>query len=111
MPNEEERTISVEAIWPVADLDKRAALARVKIGPVEIRFISIYKSPTGRLTVYFPSQRPSGVWEDVVGLPEELRQELDAAVIAAYRSLMKSKPEGEVRTAQAVASRDQKEVK
>jgi len=76
----------VEAISLAADQDRRIALATVRLGDVLIRGISVWRSRNGQLRVYFPSYKLGAGWDDAIYLPEELRSEVEADVISAYKT-------------------------
>ena len=86
MSNEPEKKSCVETISLAADMDRRIALASVRIGEVLIRGVAVWKTRQGRLRVYFPSYRLGSGWDDAIYLPEELRTEVEADVISAYKT-------------------------
>jgi len=76
----------VEAVSLAVDMDRRVALATVRIGDVLIKGVSVWRSTNGRLRVYFPSYKLGAGWDDAIYLPEELRSEVEADVISAYKT-------------------------
>jgi len=77
--------VSVEKIEFITDMEKRVAFATVRVGEVVIRGVTIWKSPQGRLRVYFPNYRRSLGYDEVISLPPDLRTAVEAEVIAAYK--------------------------
>jgi hypothetical protein len=75
----------VEAISLAVDMDKRVALATVRLGDVLIRGVAVWRSRQGKLRVYFPNYKLGAGWDEAIYLPEELRTEVEADVISAYR--------------------------
>jgi hypothetical protein len=75
----------VESISFTADQEKRVALANVRIGCTLIRGIAIWRSGNGRLRVYLPSYRLGRIFDEAVQLPDDLRTDVEAAVIAAFK--------------------------
>jgi hypothetical protein len=75
----------VQSLSLVSEIDKRVALATVKIANVTIRGIAVWRSPHGKLRVYFPSFKAGYAYEDAISLPDELRSEIEADVISAYK--------------------------
>lgn len=92
-----EGTMKVEKIELDTELEKRVGLATVRIGEVIVRGITIWRTPTGRLRVYSPSYRRSAGFDEAIELSPELRAELEADVIAAYRSAKSEAQEKELR--------------
>ncbi len=78
--------MQVEKMVLDTELEKRVGLATVKIGEVIVRGITVWRTPAGRLRVYFPSYRRSAGFDEAIELSPELRAELEADVIAAYKS-------------------------
>jgi len=55
-----------------------------------VRGITIWRAGNGKLSVFFPSNSTAyHMFEDSVSLPPELRSEIEAEVIAAYREAKK----------------------
>lgn len=75
----------VETISLAADMDKRVALATVRLGDVLVRGVAVWRSRQGKLRVYFPSYKLGAGWDEAIYLPEELRTDVEADVIAAYK--------------------------
>jgi DNA-binding cell septation regulator SpoVG len=80
------RKMNVERIEITNDLEKRVAFASVKIGEVVINGVTVWRSPQGRLRVFFPSFRRTVGYDDVVSLAPDLRADVEAEVIAAYKA-------------------------
>jgi hypothetical protein len=76
----------VEAISLAPDMDQRIALATVRLGDVLIRGVAVWRSRYGRLRVYFPSYKLGAGWDEAIYLPDELRTQVEADVIAAYKA-------------------------
>ncbi len=85
----------VETISLAADLDRRVALATVRIGEVLIRGVAVWRSRHGALRVYWPSYRLGAGYDEAIYLPEELRAEVEADVIAAYKAAKQKAAETE----------------
>jgi hypothetical protein len=78
--------MSVEKIEFITDLEKRVALATVRIGEVVIRGVTVWRSSNGKLRVYFPNYRRSLGYDEAISLSPDLRAEVEADVIAAYKA-------------------------
>lgn len=78
--------MNVERIEFINDLERRVAFASVKIGDVLINGVAVWRSPQGRLRVFFPSFRRTVGCEDVISIPPDLRAEVEAEVISAYKA-------------------------
>ena len=78
----------VEDVHLADDWDHRAALVRVRIGPVLIKGVAVWCHPrTGRLRVYFPRYNSGPqFYDEAIELPAELRIEVEAEAIAAYKA-------------------------
>ncbi len=76
----------VEHIQLGVDLDKRVALASVRIGEVLIHWAAIWRSRHGKLRVYFPSYNVSYGYSEAIELSPELRSEIEADVISRYKT-------------------------
>ena len=77
---------SVEYVNLAADIDRRVALVTLKIADICIHGVAIWRSRHGRLRVHFPSYNAGWSWEEAIELPPELRSEVEAEVIAAYKT-------------------------
>ena len=88
----------VESISLAADVDQRIALASVRIGEVLIRGVAVWRSQHGKLRVYFPSYRLGAGWDEAIYLPEELRTEVEADVIAGYKAAKAEAKKAEAQT-------------
>ena len=75
----------VEHIRLADELEKRVALASVRLGEVLIHGVTVWQSGRGRIRVYFPSYKAGYRWDEAIELPQELRSEVEADVIAAYK--------------------------
>ena len=76
----------VQGVTTSKQLDKKVAWAEVKVGDILIRGIHVWRSGNGRLRVHFPSYCVADrIWIDTVVVPDEIRSEIEAEVIAAYR--------------------------
>lgn len=87
MPQNTEANSCVENISLARDTDKRIAWASVRLGEVLIRGVAIWRASNGRLRVFFPSTRLGAGWEDAVCLSDELRIQVEADVISAYKTV------------------------
>jgi hypothetical protein len=76
----------VETIKLSEELEKRVALVSVRIGDVLILGVTVWQSGRGRIRVYFPSYKAGYRWDEAIELPQELRSEVEADVIAAYKA-------------------------
>ncbi len=76
----------VESLRLADELEKRVALASVRIGEVLIQGVTVWQSGRGRIRVYFPSWKAGYRWEEVIDLPNELRSEIETDVISRYKS-------------------------
>ena len=86
MPKNSGANSCVESIILAQDIEKRIASASVRLGEVLIRGVAIWRGSNGRLRVFFPSSRSGAGWEDAVCLPDELRTQVEADVISAYKT-------------------------
>lgn len=86
MPNIAGTNSYVENVTLAEDIDKRIALASVRIGDVLIRGIGVWRGRGGKLRVYFPSYRLGNGWADAIELPEDLRTQVEVDVIASYKA-------------------------
>jgi hypothetical protein len=76
----------VEHIALAQELDHRVALATVRLGDVVIRGVAVWRSRHGKLRVCFPSYKLGEGWEDAIAVPAELRAQVEADVISAYKA-------------------------
>jgi len=86
MPTKIEQQTCVENIRLAVDVDRRVALADVRIGEVLIHGVAIWRSRHGKLRVFFPSYRNGAFYDEAIILNEELRAETEADVIASYKA-------------------------
>lgn len=82
---EKSDNVHVERLELAMELERRVALATVRIGEVVIRGVAVWRSSSGRLRVYLPSYRLGAAWDDIVQLPADLRADVEAAVITAFK--------------------------
>jgi DNA-binding cell septation regulator SpoVG len=80
--------VKVEKIDLLSDFEKRVALATVRLGEVVIRGVAVWKSPRGKLRVFWPSYKRAYGFEDAIALSTDLQADVDAAVIAAYKDTL-----------------------
>jgi hypothetical protein len=66
-------------------LDRRVALATVKIGDVSISGVTVWRGGNGKLSVYWPRFWNGAGQSDVISVEPELRGDVEADVIAAYK--------------------------
>jgi len=77
--------VCVENVELATEIEKRVAVATVRLGEVVIRGVGVWKSPQGKLRVFVPSYKRGYGFEDAISLPHDLQAEVDAAVISAYK--------------------------
>jgi hypothetical protein len=98
MPTEARTKVQIERIIPAKDRDKIVAVADIKVGDVGVRGLKIWKSATGKLSVFFPSHKLGESWEEYVSFPKELHAEVEAKVISAYQVTQQPSVGGERNT-------------
>ena len=76
----------VESLRLADELEKRVALASVRIGDVLIHGVTVWQSGRGRIRVYFPSFKQGYRWDEAIELSQDLRTEVETDVIAAYKA-------------------------
>lgn len=76
----------VESLRLANELEKRVALASVRIGEVLIHGVTVWQSGRGRIRVYFPSYKQGYRWDEAIELSQELRSEIETDVISRYKS-------------------------
>jgi hypothetical protein len=76
----------VESISLMDELEKRVALATIRLGDVQMRGVAVWRSENGRLRVHFPGYKLGAGWDDAIYVTHELRSEIEADVIAAYKN-------------------------
>ena len=76
----------VESLRLADELEKRVALASVRIGEVLIHGVTVWQSGRGRIRVYFPSYKQGFRWDEAIELSQDLRSEIEADVISRYKS-------------------------
>jgi hypothetical protein len=96
-----EPSTCVESITLMEELDKRVALVTVRLGDVQVRGVAVWRSGNGRLRVHFPGYKLGWSWDDAVHVSDELRSEIEADVIAAYKAAKAAKKEETEHSSQA----------
>ena len=76
----------VESLRLADELEKRVALASVRIGDVLIHGVTVWQSGRGRIRVYFPSYKQGFRWDEAIELSQDLRSEVETDVISRYKS-------------------------
>ena len=79
------QTVSIDQIALAKEIDRKVAIASVRLGELLIRGITVWEGPRGGLRVFLPSFKNGFTWEDHLVLPAELRTEIEASVIAAFK--------------------------
>jgi hypothetical protein len=85
MPTDTASTTCVEAIRLAQEIDQRVAYATLRLGEATIRGVAVWRSRNGKLSVFFPRYKFGAGWDDVIELAADLRSQVDADVIAAYK--------------------------
>jgi DNA-binding cell septation regulator SpoVG len=88
---------AVENVTLGVDWERRVALASVRIGEVLIKGVAVWRGRNGHLRVFWPSYKFSeapGFYTDAIELPPELRADVEAAIIAAYKDAKAQKKKG-----------------
>jgi len=75
----------VEDIRLAQEIDQHVAHATIKIGDIQIRGVKIWRTKNGRLYTHWPSFKEGYRWEDVIEMPADLRADIEADVISAYK--------------------------
>lgn len=68
---------------------RRVFEVSVAVGPVIIHGLIVWRSKNGHLRVFFPQHKAPGgfnIWLDTVEVSPEMREEIEAAVITAYKN-------------------------
>jgi hypothetical protein len=87
MPNIAEIKSCVESVDLVRDMDKRVAIATVRLGDVLVRGIVIWRSGNGHLQVFFPGYKQGErFYADAIQVSEDMRTQVEADVISAYKN-------------------------
>lgn len=81
--------ITIKHVNLAADIDRRTALITVGIGSVRIHGVAIWRSPRGKLSVYFPSFYFGSSRQEAIELPPDLRMEVESQILAAFRDAKK----------------------
>lgn len=76
----------VESVELAKDMDKRVVLATVRLGDVVVRGIAVWQGGNGHLRVFFPSYKQGPFFEDAIQLSEDIRTQVEADVISAYKA-------------------------
>jgi len=79
----------LSSITLATEVDKKVGSAEIKIGDARIGGITVWRGLNGKLRVFFPSQKVGYGWAETLSLPAEMRTEIEAEVIAAYRERKK----------------------
>jgi hypothetical protein len=79
------QTVSIDQIALAKEIDRKVAVASVRFGELLIRGITVWQGPRGGLRVFLPSFKNGFTWEDHLVFPTELRAEIEANVIAAFK--------------------------
>jgi len=58
----------------------------VRLGDIQISGVAVWRSKNGKLSVFFPSYKLGSIWVDAIHVPEEVQSEIEAEVIAAYKT-------------------------
>lgn len=77
--------MDIEKIELTAEIERRVALASIRLGQIVIRGVAVWKSPQGKLRVFWPSYKRGHGFEDAIALPSDLKSDVAALVIAAYK--------------------------
>lgn len=86
MPNLAEIRSCVETIELTQDMERRAALATVRLGDVVVRGVAVWRGGNGHLRVYFPGYKHGAFYTDAILLSEDMRTQVEADVISAYKA-------------------------
>jgi DNA-binding cell septation regulator SpoVG len=97
MPTETRKCDYVERLQLAQEIDKKVAWASVRIGEVLIHGISVWRGGNGGLRVFFPSYKLGLGLDDAVELPAELRSQVEADVISAYKAAKSAERERQER--------------
>lgn len=71
---------------------QRMATATITIGSVTVYGLTVWRSKNGHLRVLWPSYRiqgPFNVYQDTVEIGPDLREQIEASIISAYRDMKK----------------------
>ncbi|MGO9590631.1 MAG: hypothetical protein ACLP3K_11380 [Candidatus Acidiferrales bacterium] len=86
----------VEKIALAVEREKKVGFADIRIGDIKVRGITVWRSGNGQLRVYFPRYRPEHrMFVDCVDVPPEMRSEIKAEIIAAYRAKKRESEQAE----------------
>lgn len=80
-----DKIVKIESVQLAAELDRRVALATVRLDDLLVSGISVWRSANGRLGVYWPRYWNGAGQAEAISLPAELRSEIEAEVILAYK--------------------------
>jgi hypothetical protein len=86
MPTDIQTHGYVERIQLGDEIEKKVAWASIRVGEVLIHGVAVWRAGNGRLRVFFPGYKLGIGWADTIELPAELRSEIEADVISAYKS-------------------------
>lgn len=85
----------VESVTLATERDQKVGFADIKIGDIKVRGITVWRSGNGRMRVFFPSYSTAHrIFADCIDVPSELRSEIEAEVIAAYRTKKRESERG-----------------
>lgn len=77
----------------VEETPKRVATVSVTIGSVTVHGVIVWRGKNGHLRVFWPEHKsPAGfnIWLETVELAPDLREQIEASVIAAYKDARKT---------------------
>jgi hypothetical protein len=86
MLTDTESTTCVSAIMLAQDIERRVAFATMRLGEIAISGFAVWRSRNGRLSVLFPRYPLGKMWVDVIEVPPELRAQIEADIISAYKA-------------------------
>lgn len=89
--NQDNMAVTAKHVFLSTEWDHRAAIVGVQLGPITL-YVSVWRHPrSGSLRVYLPRvERGNGGYTDAVELPADLRSQLEAEAIAAYKDKAKA---------------------
>jgi hypothetical protein len=88
--NPNQPDIAVEYIRINDEIERRVAIATIRIGDIRILGLTVWRGNKGRLRVYWPRYWNGAGQSEAIELLENLRTEIEAEVIAAYRERTKT---------------------
>ena len=81
----DESTSYVESLVLTQEIPQHVAHVTVKVGNITVNGLKIWRAKNGRIYVHWPSFKQGFSWEDVVKLDPDLRSDIEADVISAYK--------------------------